>query len=57
MDFLISCPRCRQLFTSDTEKNLATILIEHAAQVHDHHVPRERALARIERNNRTPADQ
>lgn len=43
----ITCPRCGQEITADTEGNLASGVVEHAARTHDHELSLEHILGTI----------
>ncbi len=49
-DFIVRCPRCRQIFSSGNADQLAAALIAHVEDEHGHAPPREHVLARIERH-------
>lgn len=43
----ITCPRCGLEITADTEGNLASGVVEHAARTHDHELSIEHILGTI----------
>jgi len=49
--FVLSCPRCKKTFSSDSADHLADTLLAHLKAEHGHAPPREHVLARIERHN------
>ncbi|PFG17957.1 hypothetical protein ATK74_2536 [Propionicimonas paludicola] len=49
--FRLSCPRCKEAFSSDNADHLTDALLTHLKVEHGHAPPREHVLARIERHN------
>ena len=50
-DFMVRCPRCKQIFSSSNADQLADALLTHVEDEHGHAPPREHVLARIERHD------
>ena len=52
-DFVLRCPRCKQIFSGGNADQRADALIAHVEDEHGHAPPREHVLARIERHDPT----
>jgi len=50
-DFVVQCPRCKQIFSSGDVDQLADALTAHVEDEHGHTPPREHVLARIVRHD------
>ncbi len=48
MTYSDTCPPCGKVFSGEDREALATAVMEHARDAHDHDLPREHVLAHLD---------